>query len=64
MQIVSTGDNLHEMLNSIFWKKKKKKKKSQKSIIMSAENFIQHAKHFLCTYYIFISYYDKWNNSI
>ena len=25
MQIVSNGDNLHEMLNPVFWEKKKKK---------------------------------------
>ena len=25
MQIVSSGDNLHEMSNSVFWKKKNKK---------------------------------------
>ena len=25
MQIVSTGDNLHEMLNPVFWEKKKEK---------------------------------------
>ena len=27
MQIVSIGDNLHEMSNPVFWKKEKKKKK-------------------------------------
>ena len=31
MQIVS-GDNLHEMSNSVFWKKKKKKKKKMSSV--------------------------------
>ena len=35
MQIVSNGDNLHEISNPVFWKKKKKIKMS------SAENFTQ-----------------------
>ena len=43
MQIVSLGDNLHEMSNSIFWKKKKKKKKNSVKML-SGENFTQHAK--------------------
>ena len=29
MQIVSIGDNLHEMPNPVFWGKKKKKKKKK-----------------------------------
>ena len=40
MQIVSLGDNLHEMTNPIFWEKNKKKK-----IIMSSTEIItKHAK--------------------
>ena len=39
MQIVSNGDNLHEMLNPVFWKNKKKYFK-----MSSAENFTQNAK--------------------
>ena len=30
MQTVYIGDNLHEMLNPIFWGKKKRKKKKKK----------------------------------
>ena len=37
MQIVSNGDNLHEMSNPVFWGKKKEKYFS----VLSAENFIQ-----------------------
>ena len=40
MQIVSCGDNLHEMSNSIFWGRKKKRKIFQMS---SADIFTQHA---------------------
>ena len=32
MHIVSSGDNLHEMSDPVFWKKKKKKKKKKKYI--------------------------------
>ena len=32
MQIVSTGYNVHEIPNSVFWEKKKKKKKKMSSI--------------------------------
>ena len=39
MQIVSTGDNLHEMSNSVFWGQKEKY-----SNISSPENFTQTAK--------------------
>ena len=39
MQIVSNGDNLYEMSNSVFWKNKKKYFK-----MSSAENFTQIAK--------------------
>ena len=39
MQIVSLGDNLHEVLNPISRKNKKKYLK-----MLSAENFTQHAK--------------------
>ena len=39
MQIVSIGDNLHEMSNSVFWENKKKIN------MLSAENFTQSAKH-------------------
>ena len=39
MQIVSTGDNLHEMSNPIFWKKKSEKYFR----MLSAEIFTQHA---------------------
>ena len=39
MQIVSNGDNLHEMLKPVFWEKKKKYFK-----MSSAENFTQSAK--------------------
>ena len=30
MQIVSNGNNLHEMSKPVFWKKKKKKKKKER----------------------------------
>ena len=40
MQIVSLGDNLHEMSNPVFWEKYKKYFK-----MSSAENFTQSAKH-------------------
>ena len=40
MQIVSWGDNLHEMSNPVFWGKKDKYFK-----LLSAENFTQSAKH-------------------
>ena len=40
MQIVSTGGNLHEMSNPVFWEKLEKYVK-----MLSAENFIQSAKH-------------------
>ena len=43
MQIVSSGDNLHEWSKPIFWRKKKKKKK--KDFKMSAEIFTQSDKH-------------------
>ena len=39
MQIVFSGDNLHEMSKPIFWENKKKY-----FDMLSAENFIQHAK--------------------
>ena len=39
MQIVSLGDNLHEMSNSVFWEKYEKYFK-----MLSAENFTQSAK--------------------
>ena len=39
MQIVSWGDNLHEMSNPVFWEKQKKYFK-----MLSAENFTQSAK--------------------
>ena len=35
MQIVSSGDNLHEMSNFIFWKKKKKKINKKKRKIVT-----------------------------
>ena len=41
MQIVSNGDNLHEMSNPVFWENKKKKKIKT----LSAESFTQSAKH-------------------
>ena len=41
MQIVSNGDNLHEITNPVFWEKKNKKKNFNMS---SAENFTQSAK--------------------
>ena len=53
MQIVSTGDNLHEMSNPVFWKKKKKKYFS----MSSAENFTQNAKHLLDQVYLAESIY-------
>ena len=40
MQIVSLGDNLHEVSKPIFWKNKKKYFK-----ILFTENFTQSAKH-------------------
>ena len=40
MQIVSSGDNLHEMSKTIFRGKKKEYFK-----MLSAEIFTQHAKH-------------------
>ena len=40
MQIVSIGDNLHEMSNPVFWENKKKYFQ-----MSSAEKFIQNAKH-------------------
>ena len=40
MQIVSIGDNLHEMSKPVFWANKKKY-----FSMLSAENFIQSAKH-------------------
>ena len=39
MQIVSFGDNLHEMPDHIFWENKKKRYK-----MLFAKNFTQHAK--------------------
>ena len=36
MQIVSKGDNLHEMPKPIIWEKCKKKKKKKKKKIMSS----------------------------
>ena len=39
MQIVSWGDNLHEMSNPVFWEKQEKYFK-----MLSAENFTQSAK--------------------
>ena len=44
MQIVSIGDNLHEMLNSVFWVKNKKH-----ISMFPAEIFTQSAKR-LCIY--------------
>ena len=41
MQIVSSGDNLHEMSNPVFWENKKKKKYFDMS---SAENLTQDAR--------------------
>ena len=41
MQIVSWGDNLHEMPKPVFWKNNNNKKKSFK---MSAEIVTQHAE--------------------
>ena len=41
MQIVSLGDNLHEMSYPVFWEKNKKKYFK----MSSAENFTQSAKH-------------------
>ena len=40
MQIVSIGDNLHEMLNPVFWRKYKKYFN-----MSSAEKFTRSAKH-------------------
>ena len=40
MQIVSTGDNLHQMSKPAFWKNEEKYFK-----MLSAENFTQSAKH-------------------
>ena len=40
MQIVSLGDNLHEMSYPVSWEKKKKKKFK----MLSAENFTQSVK--------------------
>ena len=40
MQIVSTGDNLHEISNPVSWEKNQKKKIN----MSSAENFTQSAK--------------------
>ena len=39
MQIVSTGENLHEILNPVFWEKIKDKK-----FKMSSEIFTKHVK--------------------
>ena len=39
MQVVSTGDNLHEMSKPVFWEKQEKYFK-----MLSAENFTQRAK--------------------
>ena len=49
MQIVSIGDNLHEMSNPVSLKKKKKKKKKKIPKMSSAENFTQSAKCFYKT---------------
>ena len=38
MQIIISGDNLHEMSEPIFWKT------LEKISMLSAENFTQHAK--------------------
>ena len=40
MQIVSSGDSLHEMSKPVFWKKK-----YEKYFNMSSENFIKSAKY-------------------
>ena len=46
MQIVSIGDNLHEMSKPVFLEKKKKKKKKKKKFkMLSPEIFIPSAKH-------------------
>ena len=42
MQIISSGDNLHEMSKPIFWKKEDKKKYFK---MLSAEIFTQSSKH-------------------
>ena len=47
MQILSIGDNLHEMSNPVFWEKIRKKKIE----MSSAENITQSAKRY--TLYIF-----------
>ena len=39
MQIVSVGDNLHEMSNPVFWEK------LEYFNMLSAKNFTQNAKH-------------------
>ena len=39
MQIVSLGENLHEMSIPIFWKKKKKKKKKKNIINLVTAEF-------------------------
>ena len=41
MQIVSKGDNLHEMSSSVYWKKKNKKKNIIK---LSSAEFAQSGK--------------------
>ena len=41
MQIVSTGDNLHEISNPVFWEKKRENFFG----MLSAANFTQSAKH-------------------
>ena len=40
MQILTNGDNLHEITNSVFWENQEKYFK-----ISSAENFTQSAEH-------------------
>ena len=50
MQIVSIGDNLHEMFKSVFWRKKK----LEKYFKMSAESFTKSAKHWIYIINLFV----------
>ena len=44
MQIISSGDNLHEMSNLVFWEKQQKYVYFK---MPSAEIFTQHAEHYI-----------------
>ena len=59
MQMFSRGDNLHEMLKPVFWKKKKKKKKTSAELAKKVVrlNWIQVFRTFMYLQFFFFIWF-------